>query len=78
MAKPKQKVLVKIFAKSSLEVWASSVNIDEISSIEGILEVHKRTNNAFVVCDPRYDIKEIAQEVRDLLLAEVPDVFRDD
>ncbi len=77
MAKPKQEVLVEVFAKSSLEVWASSVNVDEISSIEGILEVHKRTNNAFVTCDPRYDIEEIAQEVRDLLLAEVPDVFKE-
>ena len=78
MAKPKVDVLVKVFASHAIEVWASPKDTDEIKLGGGITEIFKSVNGTLIICDPRYDTEEIAQEIRDLLSAKVPDVFKEE
>ncbi|KKK63067.1 hypothetical protein LCGC14_2998050 [marine sediment metagenome] len=80
MAKPKHKFLVKE-NEFSITVWTDSLVSDlaEIKTIEGtdtVLMLNGK-NPISVFLDPRYDLKEIAEEIRELLTARIPDVFRE-
>lgn len=82
MAKPKVSVLVQEMpAPNCLSVYCDDLQgvVADINSIEGVASVTCFAFTKFlsVVCDPRYDRAEIAQEIRDLLTSEVPEVFRD-
>lgn len=81
MAKPKQEVMVVEHPTSGLLVayvdnapkWVS-----DVMSIEGIRKVFvdgKTRLDIFI--DPRYDLSELAEEVKSLLMAEVPVEFRE-
>lgn len=81
MAKPKVKVLVKESGSTFLEVYCDDPRqaIQDIMSIEGILDIYYSQLGCIAVgCDPRYDRAEIAQEIKDLLTAEVPAAFMED
>ena len=80
MAKPKHKFLVKE-TEFSITIWTDNPVSDfaEIKTIEGTdtVLVLNGENPIFVYVDPRYDPKEIADEIRELLAARIPDVFRE-
>lgn len=81
MAKPNKKVLVQVVGDPvfPIKVWVDNPTsiIDDIQSIEGIdmLSVTSR-NLIYVSIDLRYEVEDIAKEIEDLLMAEVPDVFK--
>lgn len=79
MAELKEKVKVEV-GELTLIVWATNV-VQFMSEIETIKGIHSvicySKNRLFAYPDPRYDIKEIAEEIEQLLLAEVPDIFRE-
>lgn len=82
MAKPKQKVLVEVTSRiipEPIAVWVDNPGeaLQDILGIEGILQGRAVIGGPIrVTVDPRYDTEEIAGEIRELLNAEVPDVFR--
>ncbi len=83
MAKPKQKVLVDIMVNlfEPIRVWIDNPGdaLRDISTIEGIVRCRVCTDGPIrIMVDPRYDTQEIAQEIRDLLAAEVPEVFKEE
>lgn len=49
----------------------------EIKRIEGINTARYDGNPVSVYVDPRYSQKEIADEIKELLKVEVPDVFKE-
>jgi hypothetical protein len=77
MAKPKQKYLVEV--RDNISVWGD-ISAEELARIEGVEQVlpFASLSKKSVWVDPRYDIEEVAQEIRELLAQEVPDVFRDE
>lgn len=80
MAKPKQTFLVEEYS-NTIAIWANNPVIDfiEIKRIEGVSTILMLDGNPIRVCvDPRYDQKEVAEEIRELLAAEVPDVFKEE
>jgi hypothetical protein len=80
MAKPKHKFLVKEH-EFSITVWTDNLVSDfaEIKTIEGTdtVLILNGKNPINIYVDPRYDLKEIAEEIRELLTARIPDVFRE-
>lgn len=82
MAKPKVKILVECDDNSRhIKVYCDNPTeaVWELKNIEGIQQVIYSLSFPCISvwCDPRYDREEIAQEIRDLLTAEVPDAFRE-
>ena len=80
MAKPKQATLIRAYTSNRITVWTNEVSrvIEEISEVEGInLVVSGNGSAIFLYTDPRYDVDEIADEIRLLLSSEVPSVFRE-
>jgi hypothetical protein len=81
MAKPKQKTLIKVLPPDNITVWTDepTKELKEINAIEGVDYVNLigGENPIYIKIDPRYDLKEIAAEIKDLLKAEVPDVFKE-
>lgn len=83
MAKPKQAVLVNV-TTNPVEPIAAWVNNSHDEAIQDILTVEGVTNCRAsiggpirIMIDQRYDTQEVADEIRGLLSAEVPDVFKD-
>lgn len=81
MAKPKVDYIVKvsIAIPEMIQVWCGNLSqaAMEIGQIEGITSVSILFNERIeAMTDPRYDVNEIAQEIRDLLGAEVPQLFK--
>ncbi len=86
MAKLKREVVIEASLASTntsggiLRVWCNNSEryLAEIMEIEGIASAHLNTNDSLsVVTDPRYDQKEIADEIKSLLTSKVPDVFKE-
>jgi len=87
MAKPKIANLVEvsdaatIIGSSVLNIWCDNARqvIVEISKLEGIEDAILLSNGNMirVTADPRYDVEEIAQEIRDLLAADVPEASKE-
>lgn len=83
MAKPKVKIIVEVILDA---VYPIKIFCDdpakvskEISEIEGVLQILLIDSKGPIRCavEPRYDINEVAEEIKTLLLAEVPDVFKE-
>lgn len=81
MAKPKRRFLVEE-VPHSITVWTDNPVSDlaEIKTIEGINTVMMADgcNPIYVYVDPRYSQKEVAEEIRELLEARVPDIFKEE
>lgn len=79
MAKPKVKVMVNVRSNIIADVYTDNIDeaISEILSIEGVSSASVIVGRISVITDPRYDINEIAEEIKELLLSEVPDVFKE-
>jgi len=81
MAKPKKDVIVEVLHNKSIRVWCNNPGqvVTELKTIEGITSILYLSTfgSIHLSTDPRYDISEIAQEIEELLTAEVPDVFKD-
>lgn len=76
MAKSKCSILVRTLPSSSnsegmIDVWVDDPHGHEadVSCIEGITHTRARKHQIIILTDPRYDIEEIAEEIR-VLLAE--------
>lgn len=79
MAKPKQAHLVEE-CETGITVWTNDPEGDfkEIKRIEGVSNAIMSGDNPICVyVDPRYSLADIAEEIRQLLKAEIPDVFRE-
>jgi hypothetical protein len=80
MAKPKQETLVEEY-QDSISVWTNEPlkEVEAISNIEGVNAalVTSTGNPIYVYVDPRYSAAEIADEIRALLTADVPDIFKE-
>lgn len=78
MAKPKQRVLVKIHLPCYIHVWIDepAKKLQEIMALQGIAHVNiiGNTSPILITIDPRYNINEIASEIRDLLVTEGPNI----
>lgn len=79
MAKPKQKYLVEVYHGTWIHVHCDNPEITkhEIEQIEGVEWVDPLNKVLSVWVDPRYDAQEVAQEIRELLSSEVPEVFNE-
>jgi len=87
MAKPKISNLVEVLnatatmGSSVLHIWCDNPGqvIAEIARLEGIDNTMLFSNGKMIraTIDPRYDAEEIAQEIRDLLAADVPEAFKE-
>ena len=82
MAKPKRKIVIGVHKSEvvpgmSIYIANPEDHMRDVSSVEGVLTVSlfSSRNSLMVTTDPRYDVSEIAQEIEELLTAEVPDVF---
>ena len=83
MAELKQKILVEVLPKDSIEGWDIQIwtrnpvktrfQIKEIKGIENIM-VHTK-HSTIVWIDHRYDINEVAEEIEQLLSSEVKKAF---
>lgn len=52
--------------------------MNDIASVEGVTGTyHDGETEVSVRIDKRYDVNEIAGELRELLTAEVPDIFKE-
>lgn len=83
MAKPKQKVLVRISGDLvySIRVWMDNADrgSQEVERIEGVDVTAPIGKNSFMVSvDPRYEIQDVYLEIIELLNATVPTVFREE
>ncbi len=82
MAKAKQEVLVESMSGDGLNIFIDDpeIHLKDIQSIQGVSQVSLSVFSKFIcaVTDPRYNKSEVAQEIRKLLTAEVPQVFRED
>ena len=81
MAKPKRELIVKEIPDNTIHIYCDNPEkvMAEIREIEGVNIVFlTSTLPVNVKIDPRYDLGEIAEEIRELLSAEVPAVFRED
>ncbi len=79
MAKPKQNTLVKVNPPDSIHVYTSQPEkeIAGIRAIEGVNSIIFISNPIFVYTDPHYNVNEIAEEIKDVLTVNIPDVFRE-
>ncbi len=79
MAKPKVKNLVEVITCKAIRVYCNnpSLVLEEIGRIEGVSSVLLFDKMISALIDPRYDVGEVAQEIRDLLEQDVPEVFRE-
>ena len=80
MAKPIKDIVIKV-----LDQWITLYYLDDISNIiliEGVEAVYDKSylsRGMYVVyVNPLYDSNEIAQEIKNMLLGKVPDVFKDE
>lgn len=83
MAKPKTNLVIKVSELSGyIDVWCIDTQsvIGEISRIEGVVKVYIMVHDGHlsVSTSPLYDVNEIAQEIKELLSSEVPDVFKEE
>ncbi len=83
MAKPKMEVLVAVIANPAeqISVWIDNAkaHLSDIASIEGVKSLRLvDAAKVRITVDMRYDKSEVAQELRELLTAEVPSIFRED
>lgn len=78
MAKPKIDVIVNIINLNLLQVFCSDRDnaVREIKSIEGVISAEHLPGCIHVYVDPRYDTREVRDEIYQLLTASVPDVFK--
>jgi hypothetical protein len=81
MAKPKRKTLIKVLPPDNITVWTDepAKELKLLASIEGVDHINLigSGNPIYIKIDPRYDLKEVAAEITDLLTAEVPDIFKE-
>lgn len=80
MAKPKQAVLVDIIFNGIVDVWTDDRKkaLRDILSIEGVATAQDVSDGCIsLTIDKRYDTIEVADEIRELLSAEVPDIFKE-
>lgn len=79
MAKPKVQVLVKIRTSTIMDVYTNEIkkSVSDVLSIEGVLCADCIAGRISTIIDPRYDIQEIADEIKILLMSDVPDIFQD-
>ena len=82
MAKPKQDILVQELPNRNINIYIDNPEkeVNDIKAIEGVSDAYTilGTSPIFASVDPRYDKSEVAQEIRELLLGDVPDVFREE
>jgi len=80
MAKQKQSVLIKSSTDTDrFVVWIDEAERwkDEIKSTEGVCYVMAQDTRIDVFIDPRYSKDEIAKEIKQLLIADVPKIFKE-
>jgi hypothetical protein len=79
MAKPKRKLIIKKCNDIMFYVYYinPTIAIQAIRTIEGIQYTGMEGDAVDVWINPLYDVDDIIQEVKDLLLAEVPDIFKE-
>lgn len=80
MAKPKQETIVQEFPGGCIHIWTSEPEkeIEAVKRIEGVTFAGLGNGQILVTTDPRYDQKEIAEEIRELLKSPIPDIFKAD
>jgi hypothetical protein len=80
MAKPKRKLTIRKHSDTMFWVYYidPAIAIQAISTIEGVRYTGMEDVAVDVWINPLYDIDEIIQEIEDLLLAEVPNVFKEE
>ncbi len=83
MAQQKDKVTVVILHQNfpHFLVWVDWAprHTKDVENIEGVASTFILSENSMsVLVDPRYDTTEVAEEVKQLLLADVPDVFKEE
>ena len=72
MAERKQQISIKVY-HDSLDVWCDAALEEQIRNIEGVARVGLTgccPNDFYVTVDGRYDINEVAQEIRELVKEE--------
>lgn len=82
MAKPKQDNVVKVYEEVNIvHVWTDNPErmAKEIGVTEGVTRAFANSLDFIeVYVNIRYDVEEVAEEIRTLLAAEVPKVFREE
>ncbi len=82
MAKPKQDNVVRVYEEVNIvHVWTDDPErmAREIGVTEGVTKAFANANDFIeVYVNIRYDVEEVAEEIRILLASEVPDVFREE
>lgn len=77
MAKPQKEYHVEVMLKSKvISIWCDKRHWNDLTIIEGIEQAFSMNNRLDLYIDPRYSIDEIANEIEELLSAQVPDVFK--
>ncbi len=76
MAKPMTEIIVTVHTYNLISVWPDDIEetCRTIESIEGVLEAIP-VSPILVKPDKRYDLNEIANEIKELLTAKVPEAF---
>jgi len=82
MAKPEIEILVEVLDNpiQPIRVWIScaKLHLTDVASVEGISHIFLEGETEIsVMIDKRYKASEVADELRELLGAEVPDIFRE-
>lgn len=81
MAKPNQDILVKELVSGSIHVYVDNPEkeVEDIKAIEGVSNALIVSGPPiFVRIDPRYNQNQVAQEIREFLAGEIPDIFREE
>jgi hypothetical protein len=81
MAQKKIGVLIKVTLNPTepINVWVDNPteNVYDILSIEGVTNCRIGVSGPlYIMVDPRYDVQEVADEIKTLLTASVPEVFK--
>lgn len=76
MAKPKRDVVIRIVAGVP-HVWCDKHQdyASRIQEIEGVEWVGQDPGHLLVFLSPRYDSDDITNEIREIILGKVPDIF---
>lgn len=82
MAKPEPSILVEIRNNPlwPIRIWLddAKLHLTDIVSVKGVYRIFPEGETRIsVMIDRRYKVNEVADELRELLGAEVPDVFRE-
>lgn len=82
MAKPKEKIKVILGIETLIEIFIDDAPdwVRDVMSIEGVRKVVIGFDKTMMTIqtDPRYDLVEVADEIENLLIQEVPQIFKDD